>query len=165
MRVLSDHVKRRLGEAVGVGGAPGRVAAAWAVGVGIGLSPLLGLHTAIAIAIAFLFRLNKLDVLVGTLIVNPWTLTLYFPSAVMLGRWITGVHVPRIELPPVDDLFVLAAWREQAAWMKPLLWTWTVGATVAAVVVGLAMYWILRRVIELHRVHHAARSAARRRGD
>jgi len=160
VRAWADHLRRRLRDAVGVGGEPRRVAAAWAVGVGIGLSPLLGLHTAIALAIAFIFRLNKLDVLVGTLVANPWTLTVYFPSAVMLGRWVTGVHVPRIELPEVGDLFVLAAWREQASWMKPLLLTWTVGASLVALVVGVVTYWGLRRIIELHRRRHAARAAA-----
>jgi uncharacterized protein len=160
VKVLSDHVRRRLREAVGVGEEPGRVAAAWAVGVGIGLSPLFGLHTAIALGIAFLFRLNKLDVLIGTLIINPWTMTLYFPSAVMLGRFVTGIRVPRIVLPHLEDLFVLAAWREQTSWMKPLLVAWAVGALLVAFVVGFTTYWVVRGMVVTHRRRHAARAGA-----
>jgi hypothetical protein len=44
--------------------------------------------------------------------------------------------------------------------MKPLLLTWAVGAGLVAVVVGVATYWGLRRIIELHRRRHAARAAA-----
>ena len=77
----------------GAGGFGVPVAVAAPLMIGIGLSPLMGLHTVLALVLALLFRLNKVDVLLGTLIINPWTLTLFFPAAVYLGKRITGVHM------------------------------------------------------------------------
>ena len=71
MTDLVHRIRERLAAALGANQPASRVAAAWAVGVGIGLSPALGLHTALALAVALAFRLNKVDVLLGTLIVNP----------------------------------------------------------------------------------------------
>ncbi|MFI5143770.1 MAG: DUF2062 domain-containing protein, partial [Thermoanaerobaculales bacterium] len=62
MRPLLEHLRDRLQSVVGVKEPPARLAAAWAVGIGIGMSPFLGLHTAIALLLAFAFRLNKVDV-------------------------------------------------------------------------------------------------------
>jgi uncharacterized protein (DUF2062 family) len=151
---LPSRLRERLRQVIGIDEEASRLAAAWAIGVGIGLSPLFGLHTAIALVIAFVFRLNKLDVLVGTLIVNPWSLTLYFPVAVVIGKRITGVTVPRIVLPHLAQIFDPTVWEEQAAWLKPLMLAWGVGAAVVALVVGLVTYWGVRRVIELHRRRH-----------
>ena len=156
MKELLDRVRARLGGAVGVNEPPARLAAAWALGIGLGLSPLIGLHTAIALLLAVAFRLNKVDVLLGTLIANPWTLTVYFPAAVFLGRWITGVRIPRMELPPPSRMLQLALWRSNAHWVRCILIAWGVGATVCALVAGVGTYFVLRRAIEHHRLRLAA---------
>ena len=44
---------------------PERVAAAVALGVGVGLSPFIGFHFILAIVLASMFRLNKLDTVLG----------------------------------------------------------------------------------------------------
>ena len=69
---------------------PERVAAAVAVGVGVGLSPFIGFHFLMAIGLAFLFRLNKLDTVLGSLIGNPWTLPPFFAVGYRVGRALLG---------------------------------------------------------------------------
>ena len=44
---------------------PERTAAAFAMGVAIGFSPFLGLHTAIGLALAFALNLNRVAALIG----------------------------------------------------------------------------------------------------
>jgi len=44
---------------------PERTALAFSVGVFLGFSPFLGFHTLSGLAIAFLFRLNRVAVLLG----------------------------------------------------------------------------------------------------
>src|SRR3982074_870325 len=51
---------------------PERTALAFSVGVFIGLSPLLGLHTIIATIVALLFRFNKVAIYLGTYLNNPF---------------------------------------------------------------------------------------------
>jgi uncharacterized protein (DUF2062 family) len=151
VRPLLEHLRDRLQSVVGVKEPPARLAAAWAVGIGIGMSPFLGLHTAIALLLAFAFRLNKVDVFIGTLIVNPWTLSAYFPAAVFLGKRLTGVHIPSVELPTPQTVFHLALWRGNATWIRSVLIAWGVGATVCALLSGVITYFVLDQAIERHR--------------
>jgi uncharacterized protein (DUF2062 family) len=151
------RAQTRFINAVGVHDTAERLAAAWALGIGIGLSPLIGLHTVLAIVLSVVFRLNKVDVLLGTLIINPWTLPVYFPAAVLLGKRITGVHLPRLALPHPEALFHAAVWRDSAPWLQSLLLAWGTGAAIVAVLSATTIYLLLRRVIRVHRARHLRR--------
>jgi len=148
VRTFARSVRARLARLLGADEPPGRLAAAWAVGVTISLSPLLGLHTGLALVIALVFRLNKIDVLLGTLLINPWTLPPYFAAAVILGAWVTGTDMADLSLPDPDLFLSLSAWREHAAWLKPILLAWFAGAGVTAPVGGVVTYLVVRRLIE-----------------
>ncbi len=154
MRAVLEKARARFREVVGIREKPERIAAAWAVGLSVGLSPFLGVHTLVALLLAFAFRLNKVDVLLGTLVVNPWTFTFYFPAAVFVGRWMTGVRVPRFEIPRPEEVLHAAMWRERAPWLRSLLLTWGVGATVLALIAGAVTYFVLSRLIAVHRRRH-----------
>ena len=69
---------------------PHRTALAFGTGVFIAFSPLLGLHTVIAIAIAFAFRLNRVAVLAGAWI-NAWALAPCYAFGTFLGALLLGV--------------------------------------------------------------------------
>ncbi len=154
MSALLEKARSRFRAVVGVHEKPERIAAAWALGIALGLSPLLGLHTVLALLLALAFRLNKVDVLLGTLIINPWTITFYFPTAVFVGRRITGVRVPRFTIPHPEEVLHAAMWRDRAPWLRSVLLTWGMGATVFAVVGGGVTYFALSRLIAYHRRRH-----------
>lgn len=69
---------------------PERIALAFAVGVFLAFTPLLGLHTLLGIGIAFLFGLNRVAVLLGVFINNPWTLVPIYTAATYLGGLLVG---------------------------------------------------------------------------
>ena len=152
MRRLVTAARDRLRTVLGAGETPERIASAWALGIGIGLSPFLGLHTALALLLAVLFRLNKVDVLLGTMVSNPWVLAGYFPACVALGQWLVGVEVPRVALPELHLLLSLAAWREQGAWLKPLMLAWAAGASVVTIAGAGLTYSIVRLAVIRHRL-------------
>lgn len=161
MRAFARAARDRLRRLVGADESASRLAAAWAAGVAISLSPLLGLQTGLALVVAFVFRLNKIDVLLGTLLINPWTLPPYFAAAVTLGAGITGAGVLEVALPDPDLLLSVSAWREHAAWLKPLLLAWFTGAGMTSPVGGVITYLAVRRAIEgrRRRATHPARGA------
>lgn len=159
MRQLLVRAKTRFVEVIGVHDRPEHLAAAWALGIGIGLSPLMGLHTALALVLAIVFRLNKLDVVLGTLIINPWTLPLYFPVAIFVGKRVTGVHVPHFVRFHPEAVLDVAVWRDNAPWLRSMLLAWGLGAAIFSLLVGVATYFLLRRVIRVHRAHHLRRQA------
>jgi uncharacterized protein len=154
---LLRHAKARFLEVAGVHDRPERLAAAWALGIGIGLSPLIGLHTVIALVLAIIFRLNKLDVVLGTFIINPWTVAFYFPAAVYVGRWVTGVNVPRFVRFNPEALLHAEIWRENAPWLRSTLLAWGFGAAIFSLLLGFGTYFLLRRIIRVHRAHHLQR--------
>jgi uncharacterized protein (DUF2062 family) len=154
VKEILERVRTRFASVVGVHESPERLAAAWALGIGIGLSPLFGLHTLLALLLAVVLRLNKVDVLLGTLIINPWTLPLYFPAAVIVGRRVTGVRIPHLALPPPEQLLHLAVWRDNAPWVRSILLAWGIGAGIFSVLVGAGTYALLRRLVLVRRRRH-----------
>ncbi len=69
---------------------PQRTAAAYALGVFFGFSPLLGLHTVLGLVFAFALNLNRVAVLLGIYSNLPWILPAYYTLATMVGRGDAG---------------------------------------------------------------------------
>ena len=69
---------------------PGHISAGFAVGVFISFTPFFGLHTAIAIVAAFLFRLNKLTCITGSWVNTPLTVPPVLVVSYKLGRVLLG---------------------------------------------------------------------------
>lgn len=147
MRAVLAEAASRLREVTGANAEPAKFAASWAVGIAIGLSPLIGAQTVLAILVALCCRLNKVDVLLGTLVVNPWTLTFYFPASVVLGRLMTGAPTTHIGLPRPADLLDFSVWQDPEPWIRSLLFAWSVGATTFALLGGVATYVIFYRAV------------------
>lgn len=78
---------------------PRRAALAFALGVFIAWTPLLGFHTLIALGLAFALGLNRVAVLGGTFVNNPWTLVPIYSASVYIGSLILGSDLdpPRFE--------------------------------------------------------------------
>jgi uncharacterized protein len=145
---------------------PERVAASVALGVGIGLSPFIGFHFIMAIVFAYLFRLSRLDTVLGSLVGNPWTLPPFFAVGYRVGRALLGYGPARV--PPLqwerilhEDFWV--AFRGPG--FGPRLASFIVGTTLLAVVIALAVYWVALAGLRLYHRRHpgvAARAARRR---
>ncbi len=153
-----------------------RVAAAIALGIGIGFSPFLGLHFVMALGLALLFRLNKIDTVLGTFAGNPWTWTPVFPIGYRLGRWILGRGhgpVPRLDLERLLHCDLPCALHPiQTAQQVfgrhaflPRLFSFSVGTTILAGLMGLAAYFAARSALSLYHRRHprVAMRAAKRR--
>ena len=145
---------------------PERVAAALALGVGIGLSPFIGFHFLMAIVLASIFRLSRLDTVLGSLIGNPWTLPPFFAVGYRVGRALLGLDTTRV--PPLQWERIL----HQDFWIafrgpgfRPRLMSFLVGTTLLAVVLAFVAYWILLGALRLYhrRYPRVAARAARRR--
>ncbi len=104
---------------------PHRIALGFAVGVFLAFTPLLGLHTGLGLLIAFAFGLNRVAVLVGVFVNNPWTLFPIYGLAAYVGGLFVGFpsSLPLAALG-FGAIFKSRFWVELAgAWgfWKPLL--------------------------------------------
>jgi hypothetical protein len=159
-------IRRWLNELLHIDDTPERTAAAFALGVFFGFSPFLGLHTALAVGLAFLFNLNRVAVILGVYSNVPWTIAAYYTFTTMLGSVITRTKLPTGLSERIVHLFQKSLlhsdfWRELAAVMQPLLWPYVVGsliggAIMAAIAYPMALAFVTsrRRIHNLMQKHH-----------
>jgi uncharacterized protein len=138
-------IRRWLSALLHIQDTPERTAAAFALGVFFGFSPFLGLHTIMAVALAFLLNLNRVAVLLGVYSNLPWIIGAYYASTTMLGAALLRTRLPEGFRDRLSDLFELSVlqggfWQELARLLMPLLWPFTVGSTLGAIVLALAAY-------------------------
>lgn len=165
-RSLKRRRLRLLLDLMGRVDAPERVAAALALGVGVGLSPFIGFHFILAVVLAWIFRLHKLDTVIGSFVGNPWTLPPIFAMGYRLGRLLLGY--PPVRVPPLKWERILhndfwLAFRGPG--FAPRLASFLVGTTIIAVVAAFATYFFAKAFLRLYHRRHprVAERAARRR--
>ena len=132
-----------------IGEKPERTAFAYSLGVFVGFSPLMGLHTALGLLLALVFRLNKTAVLVGVYTNNPWWVVPFYGFATWLGMKVLGSH-ESISPPDVGlfELFTAEFWQWLASQWS-LLIPAIVGSTIlctlfACLAYPVALYAIRR---------------------
>jgi len=98
-RIRGDHLldrklwKKRINSILSLDSHPGHISAGFAVGVFISFTPFFGLHTPIAIAAAFLFRLNKVTCITGAWINTPITVVPILGLSYKLGCFLRGSQI------------------------------------------------------------------------
>lgn len=156
MLASSARVRRWLSHLLHTHDTPQRTAAAYAVGVFFGFSPFLGLHTVLALAVAFAFNLNRVAVILGVYSNLPWILPAYYSLATLLGAMILGVEVPPGLLKELTDAVSSVSWRQSkslAHALAPLVWAYGLGSTIGALALAFAAYRIALAMIIAHRRH------------
>jgi uncharacterized protein (DUF2062 family) len=141
---------------------PRRTAAAFALGVFLGFSPFLGLHTILALAIAFLFNLNRVAVLLGVYSNLPWIMAPYYALTTAFGAELLGTRLPPGFREQIYSLFELSLlqsdfWRKLFEMLQPLLWAYAAGSIIGAVVLSTMAYRLALAFVVARRRHHHAR--------
>jgi uncharacterized protein (DUF2062 family) len=157
-------VRRWLDALLHIDDTPERTAAAFAMGVFFGFSPFLGLHTLLGILFAFMLNLNRVAVLLGIYSNLPWFLGPYYAIATMVGAQLTRHRVPRgtggqLRALFGHSLFEAAFWERLFIVMKPLLWPFTIGSILGAVLLAAAAYQVALAFVKSRRrlqdlMHH-----------
>jgi uncharacterized protein (DUF2062 family) len=164
IRLTRSLVRKSLNHLLHVEDTPERTAAAFALGVFFGFSPLLGFHTILAIVMAFLLNLNRVAVLLGVYSNLPWFLAPYYAIATMVGSELTGRRPPADFRSQLGRLFELSLfheefWRRLGTVMRPLFWPYMIGSLFCAGVLAAAAYHIALAFVESRRrlhdiIHH-----------
>lgn len=147
---MSGRLRRAFQVLFHVEDSPHRIALSFGLGVFIAFSPLLGLHTAMALLIAFAFRLSRGAIIVGIYVNNPWTIAPMYMAGTVLGCYLLGVSTEELTHLRFDQ-HGWAFYKSLAQQLRPYLWTFVVGNTLLGTLAGLLAYLILRRVLERKR--------------
>lgn len=119
------------------------MALSFSIGVFIGMSPLLGIHTILGLTVATLFRLNKFVTIVGVYLTNPWTIVPIYTFSTYVGAKLLGI---KKIMPNIDwhNLSLTKIVSELSDLVIPFL----VGTTFVAILSGLLSYIIIYHVIK-----------------
>ncbi len=150
----SPRVRRWLDQLLHTHDTPQRTAAAYALGVFFGFSPLLGFHTMLGLVFAFALDLNRVAVLLGIYSNLPWILPAYYTLATVVGAKILGVPIrPRL-LRELSDAVSAFSWTDTRALLHaltPMAWAYVFGSTVGAIILAAIAYRVALGVIIAHR--------------
>jgi uncharacterized protein (DUF2062 family) len=151
---LQRNVTRPVLQLLRIGATPERLAWSIAVGIVVGVNPLLGSTTVIALTLAPLLGLNLVASQLGNHLVYPLELLL-FPVFIRMGCRVFGTAGLPLELHAL-----LRAVKRHPWDTTRLLWSWEWHALVVwaafAVVVTPVLQWVLCPVLRrmLDKLHH-----------
>ncbi len=133
---------------------PERIALAFALGVFLAFSPLLGLHTFLGLILSLMFGLNRFALLLGVFVNNPWTLIPIYAAGTYLGSLIVGFpRIANMQGFQWSILFRSEFWAHLAtqwSFLKPLL----LGSSILSFIAAGLSYMVALRVIRKYRAQH-----------
>jgi hypothetical protein len=137
---------------------PRRTAAAYAVGVFFSFSPALGLHTVLALIVAFVFNLNRVAVILGVYTNLPWFMAPYYTLTTVAASEAMGVELPPQFSERLGEVFALSPlnrdfWAALGALLAPFVWPFTLGSLAGAVMLSAAAFVVARPFIVAGRKH------------
>ena len=145
-----DKITHRIKEILSLDSHPGHIAAGFSAGVFISFTPPIpGMHTVLAVVVAFLFRLNKLTCLAGAWVNTPLTVipslfASYKLGAFVLGRQATPFHLAGLDWQSIRTLLLNHA--------EPLL----LGCSLIGFVAAVAAYFVCYALVVFSRRKDAA---------
>ncbi len=125
------------------------IAAGFACGAAMSLTPFVGFHFALAALISWLIGGNMLTAAVGTTVGNPWTFPFIWFWLYQLGNWLLGTD--SAGLP--QELTIGYIWDHPGRVLLPM----TLASVPTAAVGWVVTYWPLRRAIERYQAHRRKR--------
>ncbi len=157
MRSLRALLRRCEAALLAADETPHRAAVSLACGVFLSFSPLLGLQIAIAIAMAWSMRLNRVLLFVGLCSNLPWITPAYYAATTEAAAWVLGIAPPSQLAGRFGELLshsILGAtfWRELLLLVRPLFWPFVVGSFLAAGVLALVAYTLCIALVSARRV-------------
>ncbi len=135
---------------------PERTALAYAVGIFLGFSPFLGFHSVVGLAIAFLFGLNRVAVLLGVWTNTPWWIVPFYMTATWVGMRVTGFWM---DWTTVQEIFQLGLakgfmgsdfWSRIAA-QRGLFLSFNIGSLILCTLLSFAAYLLSLKWIRFYR--------------
>jgi uncharacterized protein (DUF2062 family) len=157
---MSSRIRSWLEQLLHTHDTPRRTAAAYALGVFLAFSPMLGLHTVLGLALAFLLRLNRVAVVLGVYTNLPWLVPAYYTVATIGGAAILGVETPPGAVDRAMEAVSAASWGHLAGLaqaLAPLFWAYVLGSTAGALLFAAAAYRVSLAMILAHRKRLAHR--------
>jgi len=131
-------------------GKPQEVAGGVAIGVFVGMTPTVPLHTVLAVLIALILKKSKLAAALGVWVANPFFLPFIYLLDYKVGQVLTGANPPSLAMSNFSvPHLVRLGWDIS----YPLL----LGGTVTGLLCAIPSYFITKRIILLYQAKRRQR--------
>jgi hypothetical protein len=137
-------IKNMFKQLISLGDPPFLIALSFGIGAAIGFSPLFGIHTPLAIVVAWAFRLNKLSAITGVYLLNPLTMIPIYT----FGTWV-GIKVLRSDASLSSLNFKHVTLSNIEETFGALFWPFFVGNTITCILGGVLSFAILFHILKL----------------
>ncbi len=128
-------------------GNPHEIALGFALGLFVGMTPFMGLHTAIAVPIAALFKWNKIASAAAVWISNPLTAPVVYPITYWVGsRFVTFKKT--YQLPEELNYTILLDILKKA---PEVIWILVVGGVIVGIPLAIVGYYFSYSAIVQYR--------------
>ncbi|MGD9017668.1 MAG: DUF2062 domain-containing protein [Desulfobacterales bacterium] len=119
-------------------GNPREIGLGFALGIFVGMTPFMGMHTAIAVFLAAMLKWNKFAAAIAVWISNPLTAPFIYSATYLVGSWFVHPQRPFV-LPPTFDLDALISLVK----MGPgFFWVLMVGGAISGIPLAIAAYFM-----------------------
>ena len=148
------------------------IAAGFACGAAISMTPFVGLHFVISAITAYIMRANILASAIGTVVGNPWTFPVIWVWIYNVGVWIVGsghISATEVNFAAIFSASMEALIRFDIAYLVqtsgPVLWPMLIGSIPTAIVTWLIFYIPLQPIISRYQTarHHRRTKNKRRK--
>jgi uncharacterized protein (TIGR03546 family) len=136
--MTKEQLKQRMKAILALDSHPGNIAGGFAVGVFIGITPLFGIHTTLAIAAALIFRLNKLTTITGSWMNTPLTVLPILMASYRLGEFLLGQKPQAVSFKTLD-------WHHLKEYATALFIGSSIIGLALAVIAYFLCYWLVVR--------------------
>ncbi len=139
------RLREKLTVILSIKDSPMKISLSFGIGIFIGMSPLLGFHTILGIAIAWLFNLNKLVTIVGVYITNPWTIVPIYTFSTWVGTKMTGLDMAFSNMN-WNHVTILSVFK----FMGSLLWPFILGTLLVGTLSGIVGFFLIYYSVRLY---------------
>lgn len=141
-RYLAHRVRR-------MPGTPYAIAAGFASGAAVSMTPFPGFHFLLSALLAWALRGSIVVSAIGTVVGNPWTFPFIWLWLFESGNWILGTSGSLT----AGGLTLDALWQNPMGLLLPML----VGSVPTALITWIVFYWPLRRMVAAYQQRRRAR--------
>ena len=142
--ISREAIKTKFHQILSIDEPPHGISLAFAVGIFIAFSPIIGLHTISAVAAAWLFKLNLAVIITGTLVNNPWTIVFVYGSSICFGSFV---------LQDATSCLLKGVGKDELlTFLKAVPMPFLTGTIILGIIAALIRYFVLYQVLVRYRV-------------
>lgn len=154
-----NPLRRAYARFLKIRGHPREIALGFALGLFVGMTPFMGAHTIIAVALAALLKWNKISAAVAVWTTNAFTAPIIYGITYMLGARLVGATEPFgfSEVNGWDKFFKLVLNTPD------IFWAMTVGGIILGIPLAVGGYYFVYTVVSRYQQKRKKRSKSTRK--